>query len=478
MTVFKPITLADAALFDRCLRSTRNCDTSFANIFCWQDTYDTLCADIGGFTVVKYRTTDDGSTAYMLLGDDSGSGSLQSVIEFLSEDAAGEGVPLRITGLGEDMSRMLKKSFGEMFACAAERSAADYIYDAAALRDLPGRRYQSKRNHLNRFNELYDCRYEELTARHKDECLHLEAEWRRHHTEDSEGMQQAEQQAIMRAFDHFDELGLRGGAIYIGGRMAAFTYGVPLNDDTFDICIEKADTSFEGIFPAINRMFACSLPERFRFIDREEDMGIEGLRRSKLSYHPARLEYKYTALALSREEQAVRRLWLDVFGDDETFVDAFLVARRRYGVVTLLSGEGEDLHGMLHMVPLRSDTGRTAAYIYGVATAPQHRRRGIAGTLVRRAAEYAKTRFDAAILIPADEELKGFYGRFGFRDTRTKALFGTEFGFGSGDSARDMIMILPFRPFELDDELHLYECPRTEEENRKTDIRTEETAAI
>lgn len=476
MIHFKPITLGAAALFDRYMQSTRNCDTSFANIFCWQSTYHTLYAETEEFLAVKYTSPEDGGTAYMLFCNDFTPGILTRAADILAEDARRHGEPLRITGLGQHAARIIKEHLGERFACAAGRDTADYIYDAGELRTLPGRRYQPKRNHLNRFHELYEYRYEPLTARHKHECLHLEAEWRRHHADDGDGMQNAEQQAIICAFDNFDALGLMGGAIYIGGRMAAFTYGTPLNGDTFDICIEKADTSFEGIFPAINRMFACSLPEQYRYIDREEDMGIEGLRRSKLSYHPVRLEYKYTALALSREEQAMRRLWIEAFGDDESFVDAFLVARRSYGVTTMLSGDGQELQGMLHLVPLRTDTGLTAAYIYGVATAPQYRRRGIASALVRRAAEYASRHFDAAILIPAGDGLKRFYGRFGFRDTDTRAVFRTEFDFGSGDAQNDRIMILPFKPFTPVSELHLCKCTATADDSTSATVQTEETA--
>ena len=98
------------------------------------------------------------------------------------------------------------------------------------------------------------------------------------------------------AFDHWDELDAQGVAVMLGNDIVAFSYGAAINYDTFDVCVEKADTRYEGAFAFVSRSLAQSLPACFEWLNREEDLGIEGLRRSKLSYHPTQLLHKYTVM--------------------------------------------------------------------------------------------------------------------------------------------------------------------------------------
>ena len=105
----------------------------------------------------------------------------------------------------------------------------------------------------------------------------------------------AERQAIQRAFDHYTELNLKGGALVVDSRVVAFTYGSPINTDTFDVAVEKADANYIGAYTMVNNEFVKSLPSQYEFINREEDLGIEGLRKAKLSYHPTEILDKYTA---------------------------------------------------------------------------------------------------------------------------------------------------------------------------------------
>lgn len=442
MIQFHPVTAETKAVFDKYIKGSRirNCDMAFANIYCWQETYRSEWAEADGFLIVRYRINGGRLTAYMQPVRAGGSEDFTRLIPLLESDAASLGQPLRITGLTSEAAALLRQAYPEKFVFADNRSAADYIYAAADLRNLTGRKYQPKRNHLNRFNDLYDYSYEPLTADMKDECMALEREWCRHHENCDDSSITAERRAMQRGFDKFDELGLTGGAIRIGGRIAAFTYGSPVNDDTFVIHIEKADTAYEGIFPAINRLFACRIPERYEYINREEDMGVEGLRRSKMSYHPVMLQSKITAAVLDGEEREIKRLWTDVFGDDETFVDNFLINCRPH-VRSFLHYEEGELASMLHVVPLRSGNGMRIAYIYAVATDPRHRRKGFATALMHMAMDSVRRTFDAAALIPSGDEVKRFYGQFGFEETGTRIEFDTDFDFGSGDADRNTAMI-------------------------------------
>ena len=123
----------------------------------------------------------------------------------------------------------------------------------------------------------------------------------------------------------FDELGLIGGCIYVGDRLVSFSFGSAVNDHTFDTHMEKADKEYDGAFTIINKLFAEHLPERFTLINRGEDLGLEGLRRAKLSYHPAFLQHKFMAIRLHPDELACKQLWQEAFGDDDDFVDSFLI---------------------------------------------------------------------------------------------------------------------------------------------------------
>lgn len=155
---------------------------------------------------------------------------------------------------------------------------------------MRGKRLKPKRNHVNKFvAEHPDFQYVELSPALFDECRSLAAVWRGEVSRENPSygsMVAAEQRAMEVVFSHWDELDMRGGCIYAGGRMVAFTYGAAVTYDTFDICVEKADRTIDGAFNIINQQFAAHLPEQYIYINREEDMGLEGLRKSKLSYHP------------------------------------------------------------------------------------------------------------------------------------------------------------------------------------------------
>jgi len=455
MITFKPVELADKPLIEAfTLKSDcRNCDLSFGNIYCWREHYRSAWAVVEGFLVIRFFIDGGRKIGYM---QPLGEGDFTPILPALAEDAHRNGQRLRLIGLSDEACAQMRRNGCREFAFDADRALADYIYLAEDLRTLPGRKYQPKRNHINRFTAEYDYRYEPLVRERFDECLLLEAEWRQARSGQGHTSEMgAEQRAMQQAFAHFEELGMRGGCLYVGGRLAAFTYGSPLNGDTFDCHVEKADTEYDGAFAMINKLFAEHLPAEYRYINREEDMGLEGLRRSKLSYHPALLGNKSTAIHLHADERACKKLWQEAFGDEEPFIDRFLIryySRRRLLSVT----EEERLLSMLHLIPFQSELGRTL-YVYGVATALDCRRRGLATKLMNEALERArKEAFDAVILIPAEEWLRGFYGRFGFCTERPVRLSTPDgFDFGTGDAALDRALILPLHDLPpLPDELH------------------------
>ena len=450
MIEFRPVRLEDRATIERFTMSSdiTNCDLSFANMFCWQEVYHSAWAIVDGFLVIRFHIDGGDRLGYM---QPVGEGDCARIIPALRDDAHAHGQRLRIIGLTDRGREMIRQMHIGLFAFESDRALEDYVYAADDLRNLPGRRYQPKRNHINRFMAEYpDYRYEELTPDRFDECMQLEREWRRNHEGHTSELC-AEQRAMQRAFAHFAELGMTGGCIYVGERMVAFTYGSAVNDHTFDTHVEKADTDYDGAFTVINCLFARHLPERFTLINREEDLGIEGLRRAKLSYHPAVIQHKFTAIHLHPDELACKELWQTCFGDEEQFIDSFLI--RYYSRRRMLSIERDGrMAAMLHLLPFESELGRTT-YIYGVATAPEYRGRGLATELMREAMRLAGERGDNALFLiptPGEEWLRDFYGGFGL-EGRIPVEFVTRdgFDFGTGHAVDDVAMLWlrdPARP--------------------------------
>lgn len=127
------------------------------------------------------------------------------------------------------------------------------------------------------------------------ECLKLEEEWCRANNCEEQLALGAERKSMTYALNHMEALGLTGGVLHVNGKIAAFTYGAPINHETWDTCVEKADTGIEGSYAMINYEYANHIDEQYIYVNREEDLGLEGLRKAKLSYQPVILLEKCIA---------------------------------------------------------------------------------------------------------------------------------------------------------------------------------------
>lgn len=293
MIDFKDITLADRELVTSFIFNgeRRNCDLSFSNLCSWRFLFQTQIAVVDGFLAFKFYVRD--KLFYMLpVGD----GEVEPLIDRLIHEAAAEQQPFCMLGVCEGTRAKLEQHMPEKFVFTANRDYADYLYLREDLTTLKGKKFQPKRNHLNRFRKLYaDYRYEPITQENVPECLRFAKEWCLMNDCAQQKGVENEHRAIEYALNHFDEIGLTGGILKVQGRIAAFTYGMPINHDTFGVHVEKADTSIEGAYTMINYEFSNQIPDSFTYINREEDLGIEGLRKAKLSYHPYKILNKHMA---------------------------------------------------------------------------------------------------------------------------------------------------------------------------------------
>ena len=292
MLEFRVIDITDKERITKALSKSQfmGCEYSFANNMAWRRLADSQIAFYKDFYICCSFTTEDGIPRFFL---PSGEGSYIDVMGAMKEYAYSMGKPLRVAGVTDNSLEMLNELFPDSFNVDTDEGDWDYIYNSADLIALSGRKYHSKRNHLARFNEL-GAEFSIMTEKDFDDCITFSAVEYNNKTDISDHSFIAEQFAINTYFNYFNELGLTGGVIRIGGDVAAFTIGEKLNNETFCVHIEKADTQYNGIYVGINNSFAKAAAAGYKYINREEDLGLEGLRRSKQSYHPAFLLKKYT----------------------------------------------------------------------------------------------------------------------------------------------------------------------------------------
>ena len=293
MIKFKDITLEDKeAITSITMNSERkNCDLSFSNLCSWRFMYDTKFAIVDGFLLFKFYMNNQ--LAYMM---PVGEGDLKKILEAIIDDAASEGESFLMYGVCNNMKDEIEKLMPGKFDFSSNRDYVDYIYLRTDLAELKGKKFQPKRNHANKFYKTYtDYEYVPITADRISECLRLEEEWCKANDCGQQNGLGNERKSLTYALNHFDELGLTGGILYVNGKIAAFTFGMPINHETFGVHVEKADTEIEGAYNVINQEFAKHIPEQFVYLNREEDLGIEGLRKAKLSYQPAILLEKNIA---------------------------------------------------------------------------------------------------------------------------------------------------------------------------------------
>lgn len=174
-----------------------------------------------------------------------------------------------------------------------DRPNWDYVYQVEDLISLSGNKYRQNRRWLQKFFQNYNYEFEVLTEERIPHVKELQIEWCIVRGCEDEETLKEEQAAINEALDNFSQLGFKGGFICIDDKCAGYTFGEMLNEDTLVIHIEKAHNEYEGSYQAINNLFLKNCFPEVKFVNREQDLGIEGLRRAKESYKPVRMEQKY-----------------------------------------------------------------------------------------------------------------------------------------------------------------------------------------
>ena len=297
MIDFQPVTPDKKESYNRLLLDgrERGCEYSFANLYLWGRQKGAIIHD----HLVLFSQFSRRSVYPFPVG----TGDKAKVIQAIMEDAQQRGIPCRLTGLREEDIALLEKLYPGKFRFHCDRDSYDYVYSIADLAQLKGRRYQKKRNHCNRFRENFPYStavplgpenigaVEQLVDTWYDVRLR----------EDPQGDYHMERAALKKALQSFKTLGMEGLVLMDGQTALAMTLGSPISPNTFDVHFEKALPEAEGAYAAINFEFARYLQNKYpqlQYLNREDDLGQEGLRKAKLSYYPHHMVEKCWACLL------------------------------------------------------------------------------------------------------------------------------------------------------------------------------------
>ncbi len=285
----KEITIDEKELFNSYFEKDKGIsqEVCFSNLYMWKSGYNMRYDIVDGFLVIFAGYEPIGEYIHFPVGDGDKHQVLLKLDEFMIKNYGGYSVRKL---LKEDAAK-LEELMPGMFKMEENREFFDYVYNIEELIALKGKKYHSKKNHVNTFKNTYDYIYHSISEENIKRCEDCACKWilARNHDPDME-----EYIATKTIFEKFFELGLKGAFLTVDDEIVALTVGEN-NFGTVIIHVEKADPAFKGAYAAINQMFLEKEFASLQFVNREEDLGIEGLRKAKLSYKPAILLEKITA---------------------------------------------------------------------------------------------------------------------------------------------------------------------------------------
>jgi hypothetical protein len=276
--------------FFRALRPSIS-EFSFTNLFLFRKAHSYRLSRSEGLLLVTAKGYDGVPYAFPPLGKGDVGGAALRLCDLLSAQGA---EPL----LFPVPTPELEAHFGKGgWRAIADRDQADYVYLREELATLPGKSFHKRKNRLLKFlrEEGEGYRYSPLGAEHVEECRSLASGWCEVRCSVERPSTYLETAAVNEALVHREELGLSGGVILLGGRVAAFCLGERLNDETFVVHFEKAESGREGLAQLISRDFCLHELAGYTYVNREQDLGDEGLRQAKQAYRPVFLAEKYRA---------------------------------------------------------------------------------------------------------------------------------------------------------------------------------------
>ncbi len=295
MLDFQPIKIEDKCRVEAVLNKITSplCAHCFVDLYIWKCEYDTQICINNDFLFIKQKL--NGENVYTV---PLGTGDMSDALDALKKDAEERGNEFILYALNEEIKNRMEEQFPNKFLFTEQRDSEDYIYSGESLMTLQGKKLHSKRNFINRFKAEYENRwsYEGITPENIHDVFDYHLSWCEMNRQGKKDEFWGETCAVSIALKEFDELYLKGGLIRIDGKVVAFTIGSRPFANMFIVHIEKADYTIPGLYQMINNQFALENFEGVEFVNREEDLGIEGLRKAKLSYQPVKMGLNYNAV--------------------------------------------------------------------------------------------------------------------------------------------------------------------------------------
>lgn len=291
---WKPITLDAREEVESFLETYHGevADLTFTNFFIWRHAREIVYAVTNGCLIVRTCYPDQTPFIFFPVGYGDSLAALESALAFFQN----KNWLFTLKAISESQKEALESWKPGSFEFEEQRAHFDYVYSTQELRELKGRKFHKKKNHFNQFLEWSpNHTYESITADTAPEVKATAISWFDQIKGKAHPGLHNEHIGLCDALDHFDNLSWSGGLIRVDGKIAAFSMGELLNPEMVVIHIEKANTFYHGAHQAINKFFLDHTWSDTVYVNREEDLGIEGLRKAKLSYHPVKLITKYQA---------------------------------------------------------------------------------------------------------------------------------------------------------------------------------------
>lgn len=300
MLNYKPFVFEDKQLIDEIVSKSgvQSSDYPFVNNFLWKDFLLLKRIDSDEFFSVYSQKKQSYLFPILNKDNENNSNKLLKIINVLKNEAYNKNINFKFYGLTSNMKNKLEEVMPGKFAYTLVSSSSDYIYNIEDLINLKGKKYHSKRNFVNNFKlNYFNWEYKKLDKIMLQECLKIDESWLEYKNDENE-LLNYEAKMINLALEYFEELGLFGGAILVNGKIIGFSLGYKINDNIMDNVIEKALIEYKGVYSILLQQFLSHLEENFKYVNREEDLGLENLRKAKLSLHPCSILEKYEAVLL------------------------------------------------------------------------------------------------------------------------------------------------------------------------------------
>lgn len=294
MINFKTVELSDKQWVEVITKDLKlSCEYCFGNMYSYTAKMSVEAANLYGCLSTKCYY--DGVLSYCY---PVGNGDRIKAIKDIIEDGTARKEPFVIFGVNEKNAEELMTNFKGIFELKLDRDGMDYVYLRQDLAELKGKKYQPKRNHISYFIKNNNWSYERINDSNIPECIEMSRKWLESFPDYYEHLEDLKDEfkIIQKVFESYDELGYVGGLIRVDGEVIAYTMGEEMSEDSFCVHFEKAFADIRGAYPMINQQFVLNELSKYTYVDREDDLGIENMRKAKLSYYPVDLPEKYDAV--------------------------------------------------------------------------------------------------------------------------------------------------------------------------------------